>query len=71
MDVPERVTHLFKHLMQNCYIEQIEKVHREYLGIFSRAILAKIRKHDHSWEQMVPPEVAARIKAGNFFGYTS
>src|SRR5271156_5808823 len=71
MDVPEHVTHLFKHLMQSGYIEQIEKVHREYLGIFSRAILAKIRQHDHSWEQMVPPEVAARIKAGNFFGYTS
>jgi hypothetical protein len=71
MDVPEHVTHLFQHLMQSGYIEQIEKVHREYLGIFSRAILAKIRQHDHSWEQMVPPEVAARIKAGNFFGYTS
>jgi hypothetical protein len=71
MEVPEHVTHLFKHLMQSGYIEQIEKYHREYLGIFSRAILAKIRAHDHSWEQMVPPEVAARIKAGNFFGYTS
>ena len=71
MDVPEHVTHLFKHLLQSGYIEQIEKVHREYLGIFSRAILAKIRCHDHSWEKMVPPEVAARIKAGNFFGYTS
>ena len=71
MDVPEHVTHLFKHLMQNGYIEQIENVHREYLGIFSRAILAKIRDHDHTWEQMVPPEVAARIKENNFFGYTS
>ncbi|MCE0523340.1 MAG: TonB-dependent receptor [Methylacidiphilales bacterium] len=71
MEVPERVTHLFKHLMQNGFIEQIENFHREYLGIFSRAILAKIRQHDHSWEQMVPPEVAARIKHNNFFGYTS
>jgi len=71
MDVPEHVTHLFKHLMQSGYIEQIDKVHREYLGIFSRAILTKIRAHDHSWEQMVPPEVAARIKQNNFFGYTS
>jgi len=71
MDVPEHVTHLFKHLVQSGYIEQIEHVHREYMGIFSRAILAKIRKHDHTWEQMVPPEVAARIKQNNFFGYTS
>src|SRR5271154_5850914 len=29
MDVPEHVTHLFKHLMQSGYIEQIENVHRE------------------------------------------
>jgi len=71
MDVPEHVTHLFKHLVQSGYIEQIEKVHREYLGIFSRAILAKIRNCDHSWEKMVPPEVAARIKQNHFFGYTS
>lgn len=69
MDVPEHVTHLFQHLVKNGYIEQIEKVHREYLGIFSRAILAKIRKNDHTWEQMVPPEVAACIKKGAFFGY--
>jgi hypothetical protein len=41
------------------------------MGIFSRAILAKIRKHDHTWEQMVPPEVASRIKENHFFGYTS
>jgi hypothetical protein len=71
MDVPEHVTHLFRHLVESGYIEQIEKVHREYMGIFSRAILAKIRKHDHSWETMVPPEVAKRIKENHFFGYSS
>jgi len=71
MDVPEHVTHLFKHLLQSGYIEQIDKVHREYMSIFSRAILAKIRAHDHSWEKLVPPEVAACIKQNHFFGYVS
>jgi hypothetical protein len=69
MDVPQHVTHLFKHLIDNGHIEQIENVHREYMGIFSRAILAKIRDQDHSWEKMVPPEVANRIKTNCFFGY--
>src|ERR1700677_1371586 len=69
MDVPEHVTHLFKHLVQGGYIEQIEKVHREYLGIFSRAILTKIRNRDQSWEKMVPEEVATVIKKNSFFGY--
>jgi hypothetical protein len=71
MDVPERVTHLFKHLMESGYIEQIDKVHREYLGIFSRSILAKIRNHDATWEKMVPPQVAECIKKNHFFGFTS
>jgi len=71
MDVPEHVTHLFKHLLQSGYIEQIDKVHKEYMSIFSRAILAKIRAHDHSWEKLVPPEVAACIKENHFFGYVS
>ena len=71
MDVPEHLVHLFKHLVESGYIESIETFHREYLGIFSRAILAKIRDHDHSWEHMVPPEVAACIMEKHFFGYKS
>lgn len=69
MDVPEHVTHLFKHLKQSGFIEQIDKIHREYLGIFSRSILAKIRERDNHWQQMVPPEVAACITKNGFFGY--
>ncbi len=71
MDVPEHLTHLFKHLVGSGYIESIEKFHREYMGIFSRAILAKLRDHDHSWEGMVPTEVAACIKKNLLFGYRS
>jgi len=69
VEVPEHLVHLFKHLVESGYIEAIENYHREYLGIFSRAILAKIRDHDHSWEQMVPTEVADCIKTNHFFGY--
>ncbi|HEY0257285.1 MAG TPA: TonB-dependent receptor [Candidatus Methylacidiphilales bacterium] len=71
VEVPEHLVHLYKHLMENGYIEAIENFHKEYFGIFSRAILAKIRDHDRSWEQMVPPEVAACIKANHFFGFKS
>jgi hypothetical protein len=69
IEVPEHLTHLFRHLMENGYIEPIEKFHAEYLSIFSRAILAKLRARDSSWEKMVPPEVAACIKENQFFGY--
>lgn len=68
IEVPEHLVHLFKHLAENGYIVPIENFHKEYLGIFSRIILTKIRDRDPSWEQMVPPEVAACIKDNHFFG---
>jgi hypothetical protein len=71
VEIPQHLCHLFKHLTENGFIESIEHFHQEYLGIFSRSILAKIREHDHSWEGMVPPEVAEIIKDRNFFGYKS
>ena len=71
VEIPEHLAHLFKHLVENGYIEPIENYHKEYLGIFSRGILAKIRDHDHSWESMVPVEVADCIKTNHFFGYKS
>jgi hypothetical protein len=60
---------LFRHLLENGYIEAIENYHPEYLTIFSRAILAKLRAKDNTWEKMVPPEVATCIKENQFFGY--
>jgi len=71
VEVPEHLKHLFKHLVENGYMTEIEQYHKEYFGIFSRAILAKIRDHDHNWEVMVPPEVAKCIKENYFFGYKS
>jgi hypothetical protein len=71
VEVPPHLKHLFIHLTENGFIEPIENFHREYLGIFSRAILSKIRDHDHRWEEMVPKEVATIIKDRSFFGYRS
>ena len=69
VEIPEHLKHLFKHLLENGYIEAIEHFHKEYLGIFSRSILSHIRDHDHRWEEMVPEEVATIIKDRHFFGY--
>jgi hypothetical protein len=69
VEVPPHLVHLFRHLTENGYIESIENYHEEYLSIFSRAILAKLRDRDKSWETMVPPEVAECIKENQFFGY--
>ncbi len=71
VEVPVHLTNLFRHLVENGYIEAIESYHKDYLGIFSRVILGKIRERDRSWEQMVPPEVATCIKENGFFGYSA
>jgi hypothetical protein len=42
---------------------------REYLPIFSRDVLARIKGGDTTWETMVPPGVAKVIKEKGFFDY--
>ena len=45
---------------RGCFVE-LDNINPEYLRIFSRDVLRKIRSGDASWETMVPPEVAAVI----------
>ena len=60
---------LYEHLTENGYIESIDFYNKDYLRIFSRDVLVKIRNDDPSWESMVPPAVANLIKERRFFGY--
>src|SRR4051812_1148530 len=68
--IPDHLRNLYDHLQENHYIDSIVGFDRDVLGIFSRDVLARIREHDPSWEQMVPPSVAAAIKRRKLFGYT-
>jgi len=61
--------HLYAHLLENRFIEPMEAYNRDYLGIYSADVLAKIRSRDRSWESMVPPEVVALVKDRRLFGY--
>ena len=60
---------LYEHLAENGYIESIDFYNKDYLRIFSRDVLKKIRDDDPSWESMVPASVASLIKERHFFGY--
>jgi hypothetical protein len=60
---------LYQHLVENGYIESIDFYNKEYLRIFSRDVLVKIRSRDASWETMVPPAVTSLIKERHLFGY--
>ena len=46
----------------------LDNYNPDFLGIFSRDVMARIAAGDPAWEQMVPAEVAEVIKRRGFFG---
>jgi hypothetical protein len=69
LPVAEELRFLYDYLVHNNYLVQLDNYNEQYLHIFSRDILKKIKNQDTSWEEMVPPEVAKVIKQRGFFGY--
>lgn len=67
--VADHLRNLYEHLIENHYIESIVGFDPNILSIFSRDVLKKIKDRDPTWEQMVPPPVAAAIKKRGLFGY--
>jgi hypothetical protein len=70
LEVAPNLRKLYVYLVERACIEQLDGFHPEYLRIFSRDILAKIRAGDPAWEEMVPPGVASVIKREGFFEYS-
>jgi len=69
LEVAARLRKLFEYLVDRGCIEQLETFNPDYLRIFSRDILKKIKSSDPSWETMVPTGVADIIKRNAFFEY--
>jgi hypothetical protein len=67
--VTPHLQNLYEHLVENGFIESIDFYNKDFLHIFSRDVLMKIREGDKSWETMVPTQVAQQIKERRFFGY--
>ena len=69
MEVAPHLKHLYAHLVDNKYVEDIRNYNRDYLSIYSADVLKKIQSRDASWEKMVPAPVAQVIKAKKLFGW--
>lgn len=69
LEVAPHLRKLYGYLVDSGFIVQLENVNRDYLHIFSRDALRKIRDGDASWESMVPAQVAEVIKRRQFLGY--
>jgi hypothetical protein len=67
--IPSPWQHLRATLLELRSLEPIRRYNESYLTIFPQDVLAKIERNDPCWENMVPPSVAAMIKAKGLFGY--
>jgi hypothetical protein len=67
--VEPHLRHLHAYLVENHFIQALREYRAEYLSMFSRDVLARLRAGDPAWEGMVPPQVAQLIKDRRLLGY--
>jgi len=67
--VPEGVKFLYRHLIDNGQIVDVEGFNPELLHIFSKQVLQLLQEGHSGWESMVPPKVAKLIKEYYLFDY--
>jgi hypothetical protein len=69
VEMPSNLRSLYRHLVERSKIKQLDNYDDSVLHIFSRDVLRRIKDQDHTWEEMVPAEIAEVIKSRRFFGY--
>lgn len=69
LPIPEGVKFLFRHLIDNRQITDVEKINIDNLYIFSKEVLQMLQSGESQWESMVPDRVAKLIKEKCLFGY--
>lgn len=69
LPVPEGFKFLYRHLLDNRQIVDIQNCDPEVLHIFASDVLADIRQGATGWEAMTPKKVADLVKEKFLFGY--
>ncbi len=69
LPIPDGISFLYKHLLHNEQMVDIEGFDPEILHIYSKEVLRMLRGDEAGWEQMVTPKVAALIKEKCLFGF--
>jgi hypothetical protein len=67
--IPPRLKHLYTHLLENRFIQDIRTYDASLLPIRSNDLLAQIQSGDARWEKLVPAAVVEIIRRGRLFGY--
>lgn len=69
LEIAPHLRHLYLHLVQNRFVEDIREHKREYLSAYAGDVLKQIQSGDDSWEKLVPPPIVEAIKAKKLFGW--
>lgn len=69
LQVSDRLRNLYAHLLENHNLDCIVGSNPDYVNIFSRDVLQRIKSGDSTWEDMVPTAVAEIIKERGLLGY--
>jgi len=69
LEVVPHLRHLYAHLVENKFIENITHYDADSLKIYSGEVLAKIHSGDESLARLIPPPIFEVIKAKKLFGW--
>jgi len=69
MELPTNLKSLFRYLVDNNKLEDINDANVKNLHIISDNVLAMIRKGESGWEKYVPHKVEEAIKEKGLFDY--
>ncbi len=68
LEVAPNLRHLYAHLVENHFVEDIRHFNPDYLTISTTGVIEKLQAGDAAWEGEVPSPVAEVIKAKKLFG---
>jgi len=69
MEVAPNLRHLYAHLVENKFIENISSYNAPNLSVYSGDVLDKIKAGDESLVKMIPPAIFEVIRAKHLFGW--
>ncbi len=69
LEVAPHLRHLYAHLVENKFVENITSFNAASLKIYSGEVLAKIHSGDEALAQIIPPQIFEIIKAKKLFGW--
>lgn len=68
LEVAPNLRHLYAHLVENRFVEDIQGFNADHLAINSGSVLTTLQAGDPAWEQQVPAPIAEAIKTKKLFG---